>query len=989
MLKADHVILVGVGTDLATQAQTLLQPLYAGLKVVPDLGDWHDSSPALLLIDYAALPADDAILEQARQAGSLVVLLLPEDDTALAHAQTLPVDDFIMLPAEARSLPYRLRKLQTTPPLERQQYQMVSAITLSHAFSYHMLPDGTLCRTPDNEESFKRVFGFTTAELKERGGWQAVIHPDDLEGALAYRARMKLGEGGIHDYRVRVTPEETLWIREYSQPVTQDGRLVMIRGACQNVNSLKLAQQGELSRRESIKGLYRTAQILSANLETEAILDQVLISMGDLFPLDLGNIMLIQDKLPRMVRQRGYQERGLTWHVAKLTVNEDPVLSQIASSGKAFIIADLQQSGYAASDEARWAQAYIGAPLYIHEQLAGFLNLYSQHPYQYKEDHLFLLEAFASQISAALSNASFHNMLMHHSIELEQRIRDLVIVYEVGQALTATLNLNEIYRLLYREVVEKLFQASQMQIFLFEDQHYRCDFAVIDGTPIDPQTISLTPDEEACLEQLRDTGELCQQHDAIYEPLISNSLSVGVMKVIYEDSGEFNGDDRTLFSIVASVAAIAIENARLYTTVNNQHDEIKALYQATTSLYSTDDLQELGHLITRSVVSEFNYADCGLMLVDVENKILERVVRNGSYELRIAGTLDLNGNGLVPLAARSGQTVYAPDVHADSRYIRSDSRTQSELVIPLITSRGVIGVLDLQSTELNAFTSQDRRVLQAFAERAAVAIENLQLLAKIRQHASDLEMRVEERTIELRKALQKERELKELKSRFVMTVSHQFRTPLTAIQSSKELLKNYGDRMTPEQRDQRYDQLEQAINDITRLIEDAVMMNRMTEDDLLLNNVLVDMNAFIQQVISDFAATVGKSHEITYVSDHKEAFNLIDEAMWRKVVTELLLNATKFSAPGSKIECAFSSTGSGYVFKVRDYGIGVPAADLNRMFGMFDRGENVENIPGAGLGLTIVRQSIERQGGTVHLESQLGSGTTITIYLPRYILEEN
>ncbi|MBC8171067.1 MAG: GAF domain-containing protein, partial [Anaerolineae bacterium] len=797
-------MMVATETGLITLVTGLLQPLYSQLEVVPELAELLNHVPALLVIDYAVRPANPVILEDYRRAGSQILLLLPEDDeAALNYAQTPGVDDFVVLPAEARSLPYRLRKLQQQVEipdimelpnkflLDRQQYEMVSALTLSHAFCHAIQPDGTLRRIMDNTESFRRVFGLSYAEMEARGGWEALIYPDDLPMTQAYRKRLQAGEAIIYDYRIWVTAEATIWIREYGQPVIENGRVVLIKGASQNVNNLKTAQQSELSRRESIKGLHYTAQVLSSNLEIDKLLDQIISSLGEMLPVDLSNVMMIKEGLLRIVRQQGYEARGLTQYVVefKAVIKNDLVLNEMATPGKALIIHDLQQSVYAESPEAAYAGAYMGAPLYIHDQLAGFLNLYSQQPYQYKEDHLFVLEAFASQVSAALSNASFHNRLLHHSTELEQRLRDLVIVYEIGQALTATLNLSEIYMLLYQEVVEKLFQASQMQVFLFDDNQYRCDFAVNDGMSVDPLTIKLTAAEETCLQQIMQLSDPCVQSNVIYEPLMSHSQIVGVLKIVYQNTREFDVDDRTLFSIVASVAAIAIENARLYMTVNSQHNEIKALYQATASLYRTDDLQELGWLITASVVEEFNYADCGLMLFDADKKNLERIVRNGSYNLQVAGSLPASGTGLVPTAAREGQTVYAPDVSADPRYLPSELRTQSELVIPLITSRGVIGVLDLQSTELNAFTGKDRRVLQTFAESAAVAIENLQLLAKIRQHASDLEVRVAERTKELWAAWQKERELNELKSRFVMTISHQFRTPLTAIQSSKELLK--------------------------------------------------------------------------------------------------------------------------------------------------------------------------------------------------------
>jgi signal transduction histidine kinase len=109
--------------------------------------------------------------------------------------------------------------------------------------------------------------------------------------------------------------------------------------------------------------------------------------------------------------------------------------------------------------------------------------------------------------------------------------------------------------------------------------------------------------------------------------------------------------------------------------------------------------------------------------------------------------------------------------------------------------------------------------------------------------------------------------------------------------------------------------------------------------------------------------------------------------MWRKVVVELLTNAVKFSNPESQIVVTLSTTGGECLFMVTDEGIGIPADDIDRVFGIFDRGENVENIPGAGLGLAIVKQTMERHQGTVEITSEMGKGTTVTLRLPKYVLE--
>lgn len=177
--------------------------------------------------------------------------------------------------------------------------------------------------------------------------------------------------------------------------------------------------------------------------------------------------------------------------------------------------------------------------------------------------------------------------------------------------------------------------------------------------------------------------------------------------------------------------------------------ELKALYEATSALFSADDLSSLGKQIVETVVKVFDQADCGFMLLDDSSEEIIRVARAGQYNLRPKQQLTLSGAGLVSQAMRSGEIVYAPDVSIEPDYVANESRTKSELVIPLRTSKGVIGALDLQHVEANAFQESDQRILKAFAERAGLAIATMRLNESLGRYAADLEDQVKERTADI------------------------------------------------------------------------------------------------------------------------------------------------------------------------------------------------------------------------------------------------
>ncbi|MBX3084521.1 MAG: PAS domain S-box protein [Anaerolineae bacterium] len=192
--------------------------------------------------------------------------------------------------------------------------------------------------------------------------------------------------------------------------------------------------------------------------------------------------------------------------------------------------------------------------------------------------------------------------------------------------------------------------------------------------------------------------------------------------------------------------------SEVITARKEAQDELQALYEATGTLFSANTLIDLAQQIMEAVVHWFAYMDCGLVLFDRNQKVLRRLGRAGAYHMQTERLLTIDGTGLVPLAIRTGTLVYASDVALTPDYLTGDARTRSELVIPLKTSQGIIGALDLQHDKVDAFSPRDQRILTAFSERAAAAIENMQLYERLNTYAAELEKRVDERTSEFQRA---------------------------------------------------------------------------------------------------------------------------------------------------------------------------------------------------------------------------------------------
>jgi PAS domain S-box-containing protein len=414
-------------------------------------------------------------------------------------------------------------------------------------------------------------------------------------------------------------------------------------------------------------------------------------------------------------------------------------------------------------------------------------------------------------------------------------------------------------------------------------------------------------------------------------------------------------------------------------------------------------------------------------------------------------------------------------------------------------------VLNLQSTEIDNFSQSDLRVLSAFAERAAVAIEIMQLVEEINRYASQLELRVDERTHELhrakeraeailnnssdailladangviqqtnsrfntqfgyevdelfgqhltsvvsqenavqfsqllqdvvqnkhyrrldvtlsrrdgstvpvdaavasfsddekteivcslrdiseqkklehelREAVERQKELVELKTRFVSMVSHEYRTPLASILTSSSLLQDYAERLTEERRRSHFGTIQTQVQRLTELLEQVLQINKAESIHLEFKREMIDFVAFCREAVESARQISPKQH-IEFAVEGEAVDIGVDVKLLRQIVTNLLSNALKYSPNDATIWMNLVFESDQVMLTVKDEGIGIPEEDLDRLFTMYHRAKNVGDIQGTGLGLAIIKQAVEAHDGTISVESTLGVGTTFAVTLP-------
>lgn len=252
-------------------------------------------------------------------------------------------------------------------------------------------------------------------------------------------------------------------------------------------------------------------------------------------------------------------------------------------------------------------------------------------------------------------------------------------------------------------------------------------------------------------------------------------------------------------------------------------------------------------------------------------------------------------------------------------------------------------------------------------------------------YRNELEIKVKERTVKLNQALEKQKELNELKSKFVSTASHEFRTPLTAINFAAGSIKKYWGKMEPNLVEKKLYKIENQVLHMTRLLDDVLMVGQAGAGELKNNPTDVYLGDFINEIIEEVSISREQSHQIDVLDpeDLKKNTVFIDKKLGRNIFINLISNAVKYSANSKKIVIQFSSNKKYIIISVTDFGIGISNTELKTIFNPFSRGKNVDLIQGTGLGLSIVKEAITAMQGKILVNSSIGKGTTFITKLPK------
>lgn len=267
---------------------------------------------------------------------------------------------------------------------------------------------------------------------------------------------------------------------------------------------------------------------------------------------------------------------------------------------------------------------------------------------------------------------------------------------------------------------------------------------------------------------------------------------------------------------------------------------------------------------------------------------------------------------------------------------------------------------------------------------------------KLKHYSADLEKQVKNRTLileeaieelqrtkkELNHALKKEKELNELKSRFVSMASHEFRTPLTTMMSSLSLLTKYAEQNDTENQKKHAGKIKNSINNLTDILNDFLSVSKLEEGKVENLPEPVHLKSYVSEIISEMQTMAKPDQKIIQEHTGKEEA-VLDKKLLKHILFNLISNAIKFSDTGKTIEVKVQSLPASVKIAVRDQGIGISTEDQKHLFERFFRGHNATHIQGTGLGLNIIAKYIELMKGSIDVESIEKRGTTFTVIIPQ------
>ncbi len=505
------------------------------------------------------------------------------------------------------------------------------------------------------------------------------------------------------------------------------------------------------SRRQSAAILAQVARMVSSTLNLQEVMNLALAQLKRLVQYDSASILLMEGDDLVFEAGMGFQSvEALLGQ--RISAEEANLGYQVMLSQQTRVVRDVQdvpEWGHHRDDleGAHTIRSWIGAPLVVRGHSIGLLTLDGYQPDFYQSEDGDRVTAFAFQISAAIQNARLYQKVLSNA-------EDLSLLYEVSQQITGLLHVESLLEGIV-ERIQAAFGFEVVSIHLIDPAtgmlQVMAERGIKDEALMRQQCLT---DDCGIVPLVAGTGQLRLVRNVVQEPryiesapgigselaipVIGNGVVMGVLNLESSQVDAFGTEQVRLLTALAHQLAAALENAHLFERVRTQAARLELLQQVSRQISSILSIDQLLNEVMSAVTMAFGYRYITIMLLDESTDELYVGAMLG-YAPEIAQLrLPLSGGGISTVAASTRTPVYVPDVTQDARYISGESTIRSEIAIPLLTGRRVIGVFNLESEELDAFQADDVALMTALAHQVTVALENARLFESARTQALEL-----------------------------------------------------------------------------------------------------------------------------------------------------------------------------------------------------------------------------------------------------------
>lgn len=595
-----------------------------------------------------------------------------------------------------------------------------------------------------------------------------------------------------------------------------------------------------------------------------------------------------------------------------------------------------------------------------------------------------LFTVFADRTAVALER-------LRTNKELKERARQLEIINEITFSLASTLELEPLLELILEKAMELLDTEAGTFMLSLPDTG-ELEFRVVKGPagkdllgtrlPIGaglagsaaqtgkPVLVNRVQDDKRWFSKVDDTTTF-ETHSILTVPLLRHNNVLGVVQVINKRNGlPFDEGDQQLLMAFAGQAVVAMENARLLSqtdeALRQSVDELSLLQQLDRDLNTTLDLQNALTITLERMLGVCRGTAGAIVLVDEEKRPYHITHRGYDEEFvaEVADPAQLD-RGLVGRVIRSGKPHVTGNVHEEDEYVRASFATHSQVTIPLVSKQDLIGVVAVERDELDGFNPHDVETAVRLADHAAIAIANAILYEKVQ-------------------------EANQAKSEFVSMVSHELKTPMTAVRGYVDLLLGG---MTGELTPQQQGFLETIAANIRRMgqqIQDLTDISRIEMNRLHVEPAPTALRSVMDETLQT-VQTLCDEKRIDLHIDLPQSLPRVmaDRGRLVQVLTNLISNACKYSPAETAVTIRFRPQVQDeqpmVLCTVQDQGYGISEADQEQLFTKFFRSDNpnIRQSKGTGLGLSITKGIVELHGGEIWVESALDEGTTFFFTIPQ------